>query len=255
MSMKRILSIQSHVVFGCAGNSAAVFPMRRLGVDVWPVKTVQFSNHTQYAQGWQGMAMPAGHISALAEGLGNIGVLGRCDAVLSGYLGSAEQGDEILKVVNAVKAANPDAIYFCDPVMGHPEKGCIVAPGVTRFLTEQALPVAISQLTWQRFLDPAEPMHALLAWRGGQLLGLAHYVFHRNTLMAHHACYLQDLFTVPAARGQGVARQLISAVLAAAQAAGSPSVYWHTRHDNAVARQLYDRVARDSGFIVYRHTF
>lgn len=140
--MKSVISIQSHVVFGCAGNSAAVFPMRRLGVDVWPVNTVQFSNHTQYAQGWQGMAMPAGHISALAEGLGNIGVLGQCDAVLSGYLGSAEQGDEILKVVNAVKAANPDAIYFCDPVMGHPEKGCIVAPGVTRFLTEQALPVA-----------------------------------------------------------------------------------------------------------------
>ncbi|QNF18542.1 pyridoxal kinase PdxY [Aeromonas jandaei] len=140
--MKSVISIQSHVVFGCAGNSAAVFPMRRLGVDVWPVNTVQFSNHTQYAQGWQGMAMPAGHISALAEGLGNIGVLGQCDAVLSGYLGSAEQGDEILKVVNAAKAANPDAIYFCDPVMGHPEKGCIVAPGVTRFLTEQALPVA-----------------------------------------------------------------------------------------------------------------
>jgi len=68
--------------------------------------------------------------------------LSGCDAVLSGYLGSAEQGDEILTVVNAVKAANPDAIYFCDPVMGHPEKGCIVAPGVTRFLTEQALPVA-----------------------------------------------------------------------------------------------------------------
>ncbi|MGL5502845.1 MAG: pyridoxal kinase, partial [Aeromonas veronii] len=71
-----------------------------------------------------------------------IEVLSQCDAVLSGYLGSAEQGDEILTVVNAVKAANPDAIYFCDPVMGHPEKGCIVAPGVTRFLTEQALPVA-----------------------------------------------------------------------------------------------------------------
>ncbi len=118
-----------------------------------------------------------------------------------------------------------------------------------------ALPAAISQLTWQRFLDPAEPLHARLAWRGGQLLGLAHYVFHRNTLMAEHACYLQDLFTVPAARGQGVARQLIAAVLAEAQAAGSPSVYWHTRHDNDAARQLYDRVARDTGFVVYRHTF
>ncbi len=142
MSMKRILSIQSHVVFGCAGNSAAVFPMRRLGMEVWPINTVQFSNHTQYTAGWQGMTMPAGHISALCEGLSNIEVLAHCDAVLSGYLGSAEQGDEILAVVAAVKAANPAAIYFCDPVMGHPEKGCIVAPGVTRFLTEQALPAA-----------------------------------------------------------------------------------------------------------------
>ncbi|CAJ1822064.1 Pyridoxal kinase PdxY [Aeromonas hydrophila] len=140
--MKRILSIQSHVVFGCAGNSAAVFPMRRLGMEVWPINTVQFSNHTQYAAGWQGMVMPAGHISALCEGLSNIEVLAHCDAVLSGYLGSAEQGDEILAVVAAVKAANPAAIYFCDPVMGHPEKGCIVAPGVTRFLTEKALPAA-----------------------------------------------------------------------------------------------------------------
>ncbi|MCP3291750.1 pyridoxal kinase PdxY [Aeromonas hydrophila] len=129
-------------MFGCAGNSAAVFPMRRLGMEVWPINTVQFSNHTQYAAGWQGMTMPAGHISALCEGLSNIEVLAHCDAVLSGYLGSAEQGDEILAVVAAVKAANPAAIYFCDPVMGHPEKGCIVAPGVTRFLTEQALPAA-----------------------------------------------------------------------------------------------------------------
>ncbi|MGL5948390.1 MAG: pyridoxal kinase PdxY [Aeromonas sp.] len=140
--MQRILSIQSHVVFGCAGNSAAVFPMRRAGVEVWPVNTVQFSNHTQYAQGWQGMPMPAGHISALLSGLEGIAVLSQCDAVLSGYLGSAEQGDEILRVVTAVKAANPNAIYFCDPVMGHPEKGCIVAPGVMEFLCQHALPMA-----------------------------------------------------------------------------------------------------------------
>ncbi|QFI55272.1 pyridoxal kinase PdxY [Aeromonas simiae] len=140
--MKRILSIQSHVVFGCAGNSAAVFPMRRLGLEVWPVNTVQFSNHTQYRQGWRGMAMPAGHISDLVEGMAGIEVLGQCDAVLSGYLGSAAQGDEILAAVRRIKAANPAALYFCDPVMGHPEKGCIVAPGVSEFLTEQALPVA-----------------------------------------------------------------------------------------------------------------
>ncbi|MDC7714915.1 GNAT family N-acetyltransferase [Vogesella sp. LYT5W] len=120
---------------------------------------------------------------------------------------------------------------------------------------DSALPPAISRLTWQRFLDPAEPVHALLAWQGTQLLGLAHYVFHRNTLMPHHACYLQDLFTVPEARGRGVARRLIAAVAGEARAAGSPSLYWHTRHDNSTARQLYDRVARDTGFVVYRQTF
>ncbi|WP_421238799.1 pyridoxal kinase PdxY [Aeromonas enteropelogenes] len=140
--MKRVISIQSHVVFGCAGNSAAVFPMRRLGVEVWPVNTVQFSNHTQYSQGWQGMVMPAGHIGQLMAGLTDIGVLGQCDALLSGYLGSAAQGEEILAAVARLKACNPRALYFCDPVMGHPDKGCIVAPGVAEFFKDRALPCA-----------------------------------------------------------------------------------------------------------------
>lgn len=140
--MKRILSIQSHVVFGCAGNSAAVFPMRRMGMEVWPVNTVQFSNHTQYSQGWQGMVMPDGHILQLITGLADIGVLGQCDALLSGYLGSAEQGEEILAAVARLKALNPNALYFCDPVMGHPDKGCIVAPGVADFLKNRALACA-----------------------------------------------------------------------------------------------------------------
>ncbi|MFB0583758.1 pyridoxal kinase PdxY [Aeromonas salmonicida] len=140
--MKRIISIQSHVVFGCAGNSAAVFPMRRMGMEVWPVNTVQFSNHTQYSQGWQGMVMPDGHIRQLITGLADIGVLGQCDALLSGYLGSAEQGEEILAAVARLKALNPNALYFCDPVMGHPDKGCIVAPGVVDFLKNRALACA-----------------------------------------------------------------------------------------------------------------
>ncbi|WP_265461653.1 pyridoxal kinase PdxY [Aeromonas salmonicida] len=140
--MKRIISIQSHVVFGCAGNSAAVFPMRRMGMEVWPVNTVQFSNHTQYSQGWQGMVMPDGHIRQLITGLADIGVLGQCDALLSGYLGSAEQGEEILAAVARLKALNPNALYFCDPVMGHPDKGCIVAPGVADFLKNRALACA-----------------------------------------------------------------------------------------------------------------
>ncbi len=139
--MKNILAIQSHVVFGHAGNGAAEFPMRRLGANVWPLNTVQFSNHTQYGK-WTGSVMPASHLSDIVQGIADIGQLQRCDAVLSGYLGSAEQGEHILSIVRQVKAANPNAKYFCDPVMGHPEKGCIVAPGVAEFHTRSALPAS-----------------------------------------------------------------------------------------------------------------
>jgi len=140
--MKSILSIQSHVVFGCAGNSAVVFPMRRMGVEVWPINTVQFSNHTQYQQGWQGMVMPVDQIKSLVDGLINIDSLSSCDAVLSGYLGSATQGKEVLYAVEQAKKHNADALYFCDPVMGHPEKGCIVVPEVMDFFKYHALPKA-----------------------------------------------------------------------------------------------------------------
>lgn len=136
--MKSVLSIQSHVVFGHAGNSAAAFPMCRMGVDVWPLNTVQFSNHTQYPQ-WTGTVFPAQHLTEIVQGLAKIHKLEICDAVLSGYIGSAEQGNDILSIVKQVKSANPQALYFCDPVMGHPEKGCIVAPGVSEFLCQQAL--------------------------------------------------------------------------------------------------------------------
>jgi len=139
--MKNILAIQSHVVFGHAGNSAAEFPMRRLGANVWPLNTVQFSNHTQYGK-WTGSVMPASHLSEIVQGIADIGQLQRCDAVLSGYLGSAEQGEHILSIVRKVKEANPQAKYFCDPVMGHPEKGCIVAPGVAEFHTRYAMPAS-----------------------------------------------------------------------------------------------------------------
>jgi len=139
--MKNILSIQSHTVFGHAGNSAAEFPMRRLGANVWPLNTVQFSNHTQYGH-WTGTVMPATHLTDIARGISDIDRLKTCDAVLSGYLGSAEQGEQILEIVRMVKAANPDAWYFCDPVMGHPEKGCIVAPGVAEFHLRSALPAS-----------------------------------------------------------------------------------------------------------------
>lgn len=139
--MKNVLSIQSHVVYGYAGNKAAVLPMQLLGVDVWPLHTVQFSNHTQYKK-WQGMVFPQEQIGLITQGMDEIGVLNECDAVLSGYIGAADQGQSILATVRAVKAKNPDALYFCDPVMGHPEKGCIVADGVAEFLTCDAVPCA-----------------------------------------------------------------------------------------------------------------
>lgn len=131
--MKNVLSIQSHVVFGHAGNSASVFPMRRVGIEVWPLNAVQFSNHTQYAEGWKGMVMPPQHIADIVDGIGAIHMLPRCDAILTGYIGSADQGNVILDAVKKVKAANPKAWFFCDPVMGHPAKGCKVAPGVAEF--------------------------------------------------------------------------------------------------------------------------
>lgn len=139
--MKNILAIQSHVVFGHAGNSAAVFPMRRIGANVWPLNTVQFSNHTQYSK-WTGTVLPASHLTDIIQGIDNIGQLKRCDAVLSGYLGSPEQGEQILNIVAQVKALNPQAKYFCDPVMGNPVKGCVVAPGVAEFHVRKSLPAS-----------------------------------------------------------------------------------------------------------------
>lgn len=136
--MKNILAIQSHVVFGHAGNAAAEFPMRRMGANVWPLNTVQFSNHTQYGQ-WQGTVMPPEHLTEVVQGIAAIDRLKSCDAVLSGYLGSAQQGEKILAIVKQIKQANPQAWYFCDPVMGHPEKGCIVPAGVAEFHCQSSL--------------------------------------------------------------------------------------------------------------------
>lgn len=136
--MKNVLSIQSHVVYGYAGNKAAVFPMQLLGVDTWALNTVQFSNHTQYGK-WKGMVIPKEQIGEITQGIAEIDALHECDAILSGYIGAAEQGAEILAAVEKIKVLNPNAIYFCDPVMGHPDKGCIVAPGVAEFLRDQAV--------------------------------------------------------------------------------------------------------------------
>jgi GNAT superfamily N-acetyltransferase len=120
---------------------------------------------------------------------------------------------------------------------------------------QRTVPFEVTRTTWSRFFDAYEPMHALVAVSGGNLLGLVHYLFHRNTAMLAPTCYLQDLFTVAESRGQGVGRALIEAVYQRAQAAGSPRVYWMTQESNATARRLYDQVAERSGFIQYRRQF
>ena len=117
---------------------------------------------------------------------------------------------------------------------------------------ETALPDEITRATWGRFFDAYEPMHALVADQAGQLLGLVHYIFHRSTISLTTNCYLQDLFTLESARGQGVGRALIEEVYRRAHMAGSSRVYWHTHETNATAMQLYDKVAEKSGFVVYR---
>ncbi len=117
---------------------------------------------------------------------------------------------------------------------------------------ETALSPEITPMTWSRLFDAYEPMHALVAETSGQLLGLAHFIFHRSTIQIAPTCYLQDLFTVEQARGKGVGRALINAVYQCAKDAGSPRVYWQTHETNAVAMRLYDKVAEKSGFVVYR---
>ncbi len=136
-----ILSIQSHVAYGHVGNAAAVFPMQRLGHDVWPINTVQFSNHTGYGA-WRGEVFPASLIDACVEGIAERGVLANCDGVLSGYMGSADTGEAILRAVARVKAANPHALYCCDPVIGDTGRGVFVREGIPELIASRVLPVA-----------------------------------------------------------------------------------------------------------------
>jgi GNAT superfamily N-acetyltransferase len=119
---------------------------------------------------------------------------------------------------------------------------------------ETALPESITNMTWSRFFDGYEPMHALVAEQSGMLLGLAHFLFHRSTILLESTCYLQDLFTHEAARGQGIGRALIEEIYRHAKHAGCHKVYWQTQETNVVATRLYDKVADKSGFIVYRKT-
>jgi pyridoxine kinase len=137
----KILSIQSAVAYGHVGNSAAVFPLQRMGVEVLPVNTVNFSNHTGYGA-WRGPMISPADVAEVIAGIEDRGAFPQIDAVLSGYQGGEGIGDVIIDAVSRVKAANPNAVYACDPVMGNAKSGCFVAPAIPRLLRERVVPVA-----------------------------------------------------------------------------------------------------------------
>jgi len=137
----KILSIQSAVAYGHVGNSAAVFPLQRIGVEVLPVYTVTFSNHTGYGA-WRGPLISPDDVRDVILGIEERGVLGEIDVVLSGYQGGEGIGEVIIDAVARVKAANPSAVYACDPVMGNAKSGCFVAPAIPVLLRQRVVPVA-----------------------------------------------------------------------------------------------------------------
>ncbi len=139
--MSNILSIQSAVAFGHVGNSAAVFPLQRIGHEVWPVYTVNYSNHTGYGA-WEGPIIPAADVAAVLRGIRDRDAFPLIDATLTGYQASPEIGDVIVDAVTEIKAANPDAIYACDPVMGSATSGCFVPDAVPPMFREKVVPAA-----------------------------------------------------------------------------------------------------------------
>ncbi|CAB0689979.1 pyridoxamine kinase [Corynebacterium diphtheriae] len=136
-----ILSIQSHVSYGHVGNSAAVFPLQRIGHEVWPVHTVNFSNHTGYGQ-WGGELIPATQVRNVIDGMEQRGAFERIDAILSGYQGGSDIADVIVDAVARIKEANPQAVYACDPVMGNAKSGCFVSDLIPPLLRDKVVPVA-----------------------------------------------------------------------------------------------------------------
>jgi len=137
----RFLSLQSHVAYGYVGNRAATFPLQRLGHEVWAVNTVEFSNHTGYGA-WRGRTAPAEQVAEIVAGIEALGMLSRCDAFLTGYVGDAALGDVVLDTARRVRAANPRAVWCCDPVLGDVDTGIYVRPGIDAFFRERAIPGA-----------------------------------------------------------------------------------------------------------------
>jgi len=137
----RFLSLQSHVAYGYVGNRAAAFPLQRLGHEVWAVNTVEFSNHTGYGA-WRGYVPAAGQVADIVQGIEALGAFSRCDALLTGYVGDAALGDVVLDTAHKVRAANPRAVWCCDPVLGDVDTGIYVTPGIDAFFRDRALPAA-----------------------------------------------------------------------------------------------------------------
>ena len=152
-----ILSIQSWVAFGHVGNASAVFPLQRLGAEVWAINTVQFSNHTGYGA-WTGQVFTGQAVRDLVDGIADRGVLPGCDAVLSGYMGDAAIGAAVLDAAARVRAANLHALYCCDPVIGDDGRGIFVRPGIPEFMRDQAMGAA----------DLATPNQFELEWMTGR---------------------------------------------------------------------------------------
>lgn len=139
--MPTVLSVQSRVAYGHVGNAASVFPLQRLGIEAWALDTVAFSNHTGHGR-WRGAAVPAEAIAEIFEGIADLAVLGQCDAVLSGYIGAAATGPVLLDIVGRVRAANPNALFCCDPVIGDIDTGSYVTEGIAEFFRDRALALA-----------------------------------------------------------------------------------------------------------------
>ena len=176
-----ILSIQSWVAYGHVGNASAVFPLQRLGAEVWAVNTVQFSNHTGYGT-WTGQVFDGGSVRALVDGIEGLGVLPGCDAVLSGYMGDPGIVAAVLDAVARVRAANPAALYCCDPVIGDLGPGVYVRAGIPELLREQAVPLAdiltpnqfeLEHLTGRPVRTVAEARAAVAGLRGRMRRGAA----------------------------------------------------------------------------------
>jgi pyridoxine kinase len=176
----RFLSLQSHVAYGYVGNRAATFPLQRLGHEVWAVNTVEFSNHTGYGA-WKGRAAPAEQVADIVHGIEALGMLPKCDALLTGYVGDAALADVVLQTAAKVRAANPRAVWCCDPVLGDTDTGIYVRPGIDTFFRERAIPAAdlitpnhfeLEHLTGRKVTTMPEALAAVRTLLSGPRLAL-----------------------------------------------------------------------------------